>query len=86
VAALAGVRGLARIDFLLDGGELFVNEINTIPGSLSKYLWIDPPVAFDALLEALLDEAIRRPSIHYTAQGADGSALRSAGTIASKLG
>jgi D-alanine-D-alanine ligase len=86
VAALAGVRGLARIDFLLDGGELFVNENNTNPGSLSKYLWIDPPVAFDALLEALLDEAIRRPSIHYTAQGADGSALRSAGTIASKLG
>jgi D-alanine-D-alanine ligase len=86
VAALVGVRGLARIDFLLDGGELYVNEINTIPGSLSKYLWIDPPVAFDRLLTDMLDEADRRASTHYTAQGADGTALRSAGSIASKLG
>jgi D-alanine-D-alanine ligase len=86
VAALVGVRGVARIDFLLDGGELFVNEINTIPGSLSKYLWIDPVVSFDQLLADLLAEAESRPTTHYTAAGADGSALRSAGSIDSKLG
>lgn len=86
VAALAGVRGIARIDFLLDGGELFVNEINTIPGSLSKYLWIDPVVPFEQLLRDLLAEATQRPTAHYTSAGADGLALRSAGSIASKLG
>ena len=83
LATVASVRGVARIDFLLDGDELYVNEINTIPGSLSKYLWTVP---FVQLLRDMLDEAERRPTTHYTTEGADGTALRSAGTIASKLG
>ena len=37
------VRGIARIDFLEGDDELYVNEINTIPGSLSRHLFIDPP-------------------------------------------
>jgi D-alanine-D-alanine ligase len=86
IGTLAGVRGIARIDFLLDGEDLYVNEINTIPGSLAKYLWIDPPVAFAKLLTDMLEEAEQRPTTHYTTAGADGTALRSAGTIASKLG
>jgi D-alanine-D-alanine ligase len=83
IAALAQVRGVARIDFLLEGGELYVNEINTIPGSLSKYLW---DVPFEQLLRDMLDEAERRPTFHWTTAGADGTALRSAGSIAGKLG
>lgn len=86
IAVLAGVRGVARLDFLYDGTDLYVNEINTIPGSLAKYLWVDPPVAFDRLLADMIAEAGARPSAHYTTAGADGSALRSAGSIASKLG
>lgn len=86
IVAVASVRGVARIDFLADGDELYVNEINTIPGSLAKYLWIEPTVAFDRLLLDMLEEAERRPTTHWTVQGADGSALRSAGTIAGKLG
>ncbi|HUR23384.1 MAG TPA: hypothetical protein VMZ73_05890 [Acidimicrobiales bacterium] len=86
VAGLAGLRGMARIDFLLTGGEVFVNEINTIPGSLSKYLWVAPPIPFRQLLTDLLEEAVRRPTTHWTAAGADGTALRSASSIASKLG
>ncbi len=86
VARLTGLRGVARIDFLADGGELFVNEINTIPGSLSKYLWVEPVVPFARLLADLLDEAVSRPAFHYTSSGADGTALRSAASIAAKLG
>ncbi|MGH9165729.1 MAG: D-alanine--D-alanine ligase family protein [Acidimicrobiales bacterium] len=88
VAALVGLRGLARIDFLAvgDGEEsLWVNEINTIPGSLARYLWVDPAIAFARLLADLLDEAARRPSFSWTSAGADGTALRSAGSIAGKL-
>jgi D-alanine-D-alanine ligase len=85
VVELAGVRGMARIDFLSDGRELFVNEINTIPGSLARYLWVDPPVSFADLLADLVDEAMRRPTHVYSAAGADGSVLRSAGSIAGKL-
>ena len=33
--------GVSRVDLIADKstGEVFVNEINTIPGSLSFYLW-----------------------------------------------
>lgn len=31
--------GVARVDFLYCGGELYVNEINTVPGSLSGYFF-----------------------------------------------
>lgn len=33
--------GLSRIDFIIDESDrsIYVNEINTIPGSLSNYLW-----------------------------------------------
>ncbi|MGH9067858.1 MAG: hypothetical protein ACRD0J_10275, partial [Acidimicrobiales bacterium] len=86
VAHLVGLRGVARLDFLSDGTELYVNEINTIPGSLAKYLWVEPALAFPQLLADMLAEARGRPATHWTTQGADGSALRSAGTIAGKLG
>ena len=80
------MRGVARIDFLSDGDEFVVNEVNTMPGSLARYLWVDPAVPFATLLDDLLDEARRRPTHAYSAAGADGSVLRSAGSIAAKLG
>ncbi len=87
VAALAMVRGIARIDFLVDGNDWYVNEVNAIPGSLARYLWVDPaPVPFTTLLADMLTEAVKRPSYRPDATGADGVALRSASSIASKLG
>jgi D-alanine-D-alanine ligase len=86
IAALAGVRGVARIDFLSDGDEFVVNEINTIPGSLARYLWVSPALPFASLLGDLFDEAAKRPTHAYSAAGADGAVLRSAGSIAGKLG
>ncbi len=46
LAALAGLRGIARVDFLSDGETAYVNEVNTIPGSLGRHLWIEPPIEF----------------------------------------
>jgi D-alanine-D-alanine ligase len=86
IAVLAAVRGVARIDYLSDGREFVVNEINTIPGSLARYLWVAPAVPFATLLQDLLEEARRRPTHAYSAAGADGTVLRSAGSIAGKLG
>jgi D-alanine-D-alanine ligase len=85
IGELALVRGVARIDFLTDGTELVVNEINTIPGSLARYLWIDPPVSFARLLADMVAEATARPTARYSAAGADGLVLRSAASIAAKL-
>ena len=85
VSELCQVRGVARIDFLSDGRQLYVNEINTIPGSLARYLWVEPSLPFATLLGDMIDEARRRPSAHYSTVGADGTVLRGAGAIAAKL-
>ena len=54
--------GVARIDFIIDEatGEIFVNEINTIPGSLSFYLWEYSGINFGTLIDKLIDIALRR--------------------------
>src|SRR5205807_7789772 len=62
VAVVSGVRGLSRLDFLMDGDDLYVNEVNTIPGSLARYLWIDPPIPFVHLLNEMLTEAETHPT------------------------
>jgi D-alanine-D-alanine ligase len=85
IGELALVRGVARVDFLTDGTELVVNEINTIPGSLARYLWIDPVVPFATLLGDMIAEASARPTGRYSAAGADGLVLRGASSIAAKL-
>jgi D-alanine-D-alanine ligase len=83
---LVGLRGVTRVDFLSDGsGQLYLNEVNTIPGSLARYLWVDPLVPFTDLLDGLVAEALARPAAHHSAAGADGTVLRSAGGIAGKL-
>jgi D-alanine-D-alanine ligase len=86
IARLTAVRGVARIDFLSDGDSWFVNEVNTVPGSLARHLWVDPPVSFLDLLDAMIGEAAARPTWRPSAMGADGAVLRSAGGIAAKLG
>ncbi len=85
IAGVASVRGVARVDFLASDDELFVNEINTIPGSLAKHLFVDPPVPFADLLRDLIAEAVERPTHRYSATGADGEVLRKATSIAAKL-
>ena len=84
VAELVGIRGISRVDFLLHDGDLYVNEINTLPGSLAVYLWVDPPRTRAELLEDMIGEALANPRVLNTA-GADGAALSGGGAIASKL-
>ncbi|MGE3513354.1 MAG: D-alanine--D-alanine ligase, partial [Vicinamibacterales bacterium] len=58
-----GCEGISRIDFLIDAdsGELFFNEINTLPGSLAFYLGSAAPHywSITELLQRLLDRAER---------------------------
>lgn len=57
-----GVSGVVRIDFLYDSHKdiIYVNEINTIPGSLSFYLWKEAGIEFDRLMDILIESAIAR--------------------------
>jgi D-alanine-D-alanine ligase len=54
--------GVARIDFIIDesANAVYVNEINTIPGSLSFYLWEATGLPFEKLIDALIKLALKR--------------------------
>jgi D-alanine-D-alanine ligase len=54
--------GVCRIDFLLnaDTEEVFVNEINTIPGSLAFYLWEPIGKSYRQLIDDLISLALDR--------------------------
>jgi D-alanine-D-alanine ligase len=47
-------RGTARIDFLLKDGAVYVNEINTLPGSLAFYLWQEEKLSPSAVCDELI--------------------------------
>ncbi|MDP7067930.1 MAG: hypothetical protein QF637_09940 [Acidimicrobiales bacterium] len=85
VIELAMVRSVARIDFLWNADDLWVNEINTIPGSLSWYFWSHEGIPFAQLLAEMIQEAIETPAITFQTDGADGTALRDVGAISHKL-
>ena len=53
-----GCSGVVRIDYLLNDktGEVFANEINTIPGSYANYLWTHK-YTFSELLDKLISNA-----------------------------
>ena len=60
-----GCNGVARLDFMIDKDtdEVFFNEINTIPGSLSFYLWEPLGISYKVLLNKMLDLALKRQRI-----------------------
>lgn len=57
---LLDCRGTVRVDFILDQNDmLFVNEPNTIPGSLAFYLWKACGLDFPKLIEKMVEDALR---------------------------
>lgn len=57
-----GCSGVSRIDFMMDTatGEIWLNEINTIPGSLSFYLWEPIGVKYTELLNKMISLSLKR--------------------------
>jgi D-alanine-D-alanine ligase len=60
VFKLLSCSGLARLDFLVneDTHQFYFNEINTIPGSFSFYLWKESNISFKDLMLELIDIAV----------------------------
>lgn len=54
--------GVVRIDFMIDmdTDEVYVNEINTIPGSLAFYLWEASGLKYKEMLSRLIDLSLTR--------------------------
>ncbi|HMM05328.1 MAG TPA: D-alanine--D-alanine ligase family protein [Clostridiales bacterium] len=54
-------QGVWRLDFMidLDTDQIYLNEVNTIPGSLSFYLWEPKGLSYPHLLDKLIQIALR---------------------------
>ena len=57
-----GCSGVSRIDFMLDKatGKIYLNEINTIPGSFAFYLWEAAGMKYPELLDRMIELAFKR--------------------------
>lgn len=57
-----GASGVVRIDYLYDekNKKLYVNELNSIPGSLSFYLWTPLKKDYSELLDDLINISVKR--------------------------
>ncbi|MBO4911459.1 MAG: D-alanine--D-alanine ligase [Butyrivibrio sp.] len=56
-----GCSGVSRIDFMIDmeTNNVYFNEINTIPGSLSFYLWEPLGMKYEHLLDNMIQLALK---------------------------
>ena len=65
-----GASGVARFDFLLETAkqELYLNEINTLPGALAFYLWEATGLPFDELVTKLVHIALERYRVRSATQ------------------
>ena len=54
-------KGTVRIDYMFDtaSGELYITEINTIPGSMAFYLWGPCGVPYSELIDRMVGYALR---------------------------
>ncbi|MEK7578352.1 MAG: D-alanine--D-alanine ligase, partial [Patescibacteria group bacterium] len=54
--------GISRVDFMVkpDTEEFWITEINTLPGSLSFYLWEKSGISFSELLDKLISLGFER--------------------------
>ena len=53
--------GVVRVDYLLDSDKtkVYINEINTIPGSFSFYLWEPSGIKFSELIDIIIEESVK---------------------------
>ena len=86
VAEVIRLSGIVRVDLLWDPNDdrVYVNEVNTIPGAMSLYLWSPKRPPAEVLSDAI-NEAIQRRIRWPQAGFSQGVALKAAGGIAGKL-
>ena len=61
-----GLSGVIRIDYFLVGENVFLNEVNTVPGSLAYYLFSDSLKGFTEMLTRLITECERKSAAKIT--------------------
>lgn len=52
-----GLKGVVRFDYLVSGGKIYINEMNTVPGALANYLFKPLGIDYTSLISDLIEEA-----------------------------
>jgi D-alanine-D-alanine ligase len=77
------LKGVVRIDYIIDkaAGQVYVNEVNTIPGSLAFYLFEPMGISFTELISRLVAFAEKQMDDKKSSRFAyDSTILKKAGT------
>lgn len=79
-------KGVVRIDYMFDtdSGELYITEINTIPGSLAFYLWENAGISYMNLIDRLVAYAEKAHEEKNAANYAYTSDILKSASIGSK--
>lgn len=87
-----GCSGVSRIDFMIDvdSDKIYLNEINTIPGSLAFYLWEPLGTKYSQLLDIMVSLALKRDremkNINFSFESNILAEAKLGGTKGGKLG
>ena len=60
--------GVIRVDYFISGGKIFVNEINSVPGSLAYYLFGNKLSTLTEMLSSMIEGAEKDFSVAQTYQ------------------
>ena len=62
------LNGVVRMDYLVDKvrNKVYINEINTVPGSMAFYLFEGQGIDFKALITRLIENAVNYQAVHRT--------------------
>ncbi len=57
---LFGSSGVVRVDFMVQGEKIILNEINTVPGFMAYHLWLKAQIPYGVVIENLIQDALKR--------------------------
>lgn len=55
---LFNAKGVVRVDFMVKGEQIILNELNTVPGFMAYHLWLKSGVPYGVVIDDLIKEAI----------------------------
>ncbi|MCM1404210.1 MAG: ATP-grasp domain-containing protein [Prevotella sp.] len=67
---LFGSCGVVRVDFMVQGERIILNEINTVPGFMAYHLWLKAQIPYGVVIDNLIQDALTRhkQKQHYVTQ------------------
>lgn len=52
--------GVVRVDFMVAGEKIILNEINTVPGFMAYHLWLKAHIPYGVVIDNLIQDAMTR--------------------------